>query len=67
MDGTHHSNYGAYELAKCIVQGIRVNRLPLTRFLREDVTAFDPARPDSWKEFAVPASMQISGQRPEGD
>jgi lysophospholipase L1-like esterase len=67
MDGTHHSNYGAYELAKCIVQGIRVNRLPLARFLREDVTAFDPARPDSWKEFAVPASMQISGQRPEGD
>ena len=22
-DGTHHNNYGAYELARCVVQGIK--------------------------------------------
>jgi hypothetical protein len=27
-DGTHHNNYGSYELAKCIVEQIRAQKLP---------------------------------------
>ena len=28
-DGTHHNNYGSYELAKCIVAAIKKQKLPL--------------------------------------
>jgi len=37
QDGTHHNNYGSYELAKCVVEWIRANRLPLARILDEQV------------------------------
>ena len=29
QDGTHHNNYGSYELAKCVVAGIQQAKLPL--------------------------------------
>ncbi len=52
-DHTHHSDYGSYELAKCVVEAIRRERLPLARYL-VDTAAFDPARPDAAGEFDVP-------------
>ncbi|MGH7981064.1 MAG: rhamnogalacturonan acetylesterase, partial [Limisphaerales bacterium] len=33
VDGTHHNNYGSYELAKCVVQGIEQTRLPLVKYI----------------------------------
>ena len=44
-DTTHHDDYGSYELAKCIVEGIRQAKLPLVKYL-VDMPAFDPAHPD---------------------
>jgi lysophospholipase L1-like esterase len=32
-DTTHHSDYGSYELAKLIVQGIRETKMPLAKYL----------------------------------
>lgn len=55
-DATHHNNYGAYELAKCVVQGLRDARLPLAALIADDVPPFDPARPDAPETFALPAS-----------
>jgi lysophospholipase L1-like esterase len=55
-DITHHSAYGAYELAKCIVEGIRANKLDLARYIAADYKPFDPAHPDPPAEFDVPAS-----------
>jgi lysophospholipase L1-like esterase len=46
-DATHHSAYGAHELAKCIVEGIRANKLDLARYILADYKPFDPAHPDS--------------------
>ncbi len=66
-DATHHDNYGAYELAKCIVQGIRDNQLPLAKFIADDFKTFDPAHPDPVDSFAVPASPRFTNQRPLGD
>lgn len=45
-DDTHFNSYGAYELAKCIVDGIREDRLPIAPSLRTDVKPFDPTHPD---------------------
>lgn len=45
-DATHHGAYGAYELARCVVEGIREKVPELARRLAEDMPRFDPARPD---------------------
>ena len=66
-DATHHDNYGAYELAKCVVQGIRDARLPLAQSIAPDYTAFDPAKPDAPDAFALPASPQRSNVAPRGN
>jgi lysophospholipase L1-like esterase len=59
-DATHHNNYGAYALAKCVVQGIRDAKLPLAQFLVEDVSTFDPAQPASPESFSLPPSPERS-------
>lgn len=66
VDGTHHNAYGAYELAKCIVEGIKVNVPALAQYLVEDVPAFDPAKPDPVDAFDIPASPMQSDVKPEG-
>jgi lysophospholipase L1-like esterase len=55
-DGTHHNGYGAYELAKCVVEGIRTAVPDLAKHLAADVKPFDPARPDPADAFKVPPS-----------
>ncbi|MGA2262960.1 MAG: hypothetical protein ABSH28_16210 [Acidobacteriota bacterium] len=55
-DPTHHRNYGVYELSKCVVQGIKDNRLPLADHIVDDFGTFDPADPDPFASFRVPAS-----------
>lgn len=58
-DPTHHNNYGAYELAKCVVQALRDAGSPLTAYIREDVPGFDPARPDPPGQLALPPSQAV--------
>jgi lysophospholipase L1-like esterase len=64
QDGTHHNDYGSYELAKCVAQGIRETGLPLAKFLADDFKGFDPAHPD-------PAPTNVAkiaaSQKPDGN
>jgi lysophospholipase L1-like esterase len=53
-DDTHFNGYGAYELARCIVRGIREANLPITRFLDPTIPDFNPAHPDSQSDFNLP-------------
>jgi hypothetical protein len=53
QDNTHHNNYGSYELAKCIVQGIRDNKLGIAKEIVDDFKGFDPARPDPLEAFGL--------------
>ena len=66
QDGTHHNNYGSYELAKCVVAGIQQNNLPLAKSIVEGF-AFDPAHPDSVADFQMPASPIGSSSKPLGN
>ncbi len=66
-DVTHHNNYGAYELAKCVAQGIRDTGLPLAKSIAADFTGFDPAQPDSPDHFLLPASPMRSNLAPRGN
>jgi len=46
-DGTHSTAYGGYEFAKCIVMGIKQNKLDLAKYIVDGFKDFDPAHPDS--------------------
>jgi len=68
QDGTHHNNYGSYELAKCVVDGIQQNKLGLANHLAKDWSPFDPSKPDDVKTFYMPASpMRDPAAKPEGN
>jgi lysophospholipase L1-like esterase len=66
-DDTHHNAYGGYELAKCIVEGIKANVPALAKFLVDDVPVFDPAHPDPVASFYVPASGSAVAEKPAGN
>lgn len=67
VDNTHHNNYGSYQLAQCVVQAIRDQRLRIARHITDDFPGYDPARPDDPDTFAVPPSGAFTNQRPLGD
>jgi lysophospholipase L1-like esterase len=66
QDGTHHNNYGSYELAKCVVAGIRSNKLDLAKFLADDIPPFEPRHPDFPDTVHIPASPNTTTEKPEG-
>ncbi len=65
-DGTHHSPFGAYELAKLVVEGLKADKLPIAAQVREDLPRFDPAHPDKEEDFKVPASASFATAKPFG-
>jgi lysophospholipase L1-like esterase len=66
-DNTHFSPYGAYELAACIVSSIKKQNLPLTKFIRKDIPAFDPAKPMAFEKFYWPPSAFVTAGKPDGN
>lgn len=67
-DDTHFSPYGAYELARCVVEGIRAQLPELAARLAADVGSYDPDRPGAAADFTVPASPLRDAVRiPDGD
>jgi lysophospholipase L1-like esterase len=66
-DNTHHNNYGSYELAKCIVEGIRTNKLDIARYLIKDLARFDPSRPDLFENIKIPPSPLQTDVKPAGN
>jgi len=66
VDNTHHNNYGSYELARCVVEGIRSANLDLAKFLDPTLPPFDPSKPDPVDRFRLPPSPQVSKTVPEG-
>jgi lysophospholipase L1-like esterase len=67
QDGTHHNNYGSYELAQCVVAGIQQAKLPLAKFIVDDFKGFDPAHPDPADRFQMPTSPAVSREKPLGN
>ena len=67
QDGTHHNNFGSYQIAKCVVEGIRMEKLPLAALLANDVKPFDPAHPDSAADFHYAVSPLTNLAKPDGN
>ena len=64
---THHNDYGSYQIAQCVLQGIRQNNLPIAEFIVDDFKGFDPAHPDPFVSFKIPPSSLANRQTPAGN
>lgn len=67
QDGTHHNNFGSYEIARCVVEGVRVSKLPLAAMLADDVKPFDPSKPDAVGTFRYAVSPLKDLTKPDGN
>jgi lysophospholipase L1-like esterase len=65
-DDTHFSAYGAYEMARCVTEGIRQGVPALAAFLAPSVQPFDPSHPDDPALVPIPASPWAKADKPEG-
>jgi lysophospholipase L1-like esterase len=65
-DDTHFSNYGAYELARCVVEGIKAQVPALAAHLRPGRPAHNPARPGRFADWHLPASPPKPVIKPAG-
>ncbi len=66
-DNTHFSTYGAYEIARCIVEGIKANVPDLAKSLLADIPPFNPAQPDPLANWNWPLSPMITAVKPDGN
>jgi lysophospholipase L1-like esterase len=66
-DNTHFTSYGAYELAKCVVNGIKQNIPSLAKYLKQNLPAFEPNNPDPFEKWSLPASAFIGSVKPDGN
>ena len=66
-ENTHHSDYGSYEIARCIVQRIKDLKLPVADYVVDDFKGFDPSHPDRFEDFRIPASPLVTNVTPLGN
>lgn len=66
-DNTHFNPFGAYEVAKLIVMGLKQNNSPLVQYLLPDWQDFNPAQPDDWQTFNWPQAKFFDGKKPDGN
>ena len=66
-DNTHFNPYGAYEVAKMVVMGMKQLGLPLVQYLREDWQDFDPRHPDAPEAFRWYPADKRNIAKPDGN
>lgn len=66
-ENTHHSDYGSYEIAQCVLMGIKEAKLDLASHIVDDFQGFDPAHPLPFADFKVPQSQRSTNQTPLGN
>ena len=66
-DNTHFNPYGAYEIAQCIILGIKEQKLGIAKYLVDDLPKFDPAKPDNPADWHWPESPKSSVVKPDGN
>jgi lysophospholipase L1-like esterase len=67
-DNTHFNPYGAYEIAKMVVMGMKQIGLPLVKHLQNEWTDFDPTQPDEFDRlewFLSPNRADVT--KPDGN
>jgi lysophospholipase L1-like esterase len=67
QENTHHNSYGSYEIAKCIIMGIKQAHLDLAKYIVDDFKDFDPSHPDPVEDFKLPHSPRVTNIAPLED
>lgn len=66
-DNTHFNPFGAYEVAKMVIMGMKQLNLPILQNLKNDFKDFDPKHPDNWKEFLWYPAPSADIVKPDGN
>ncbi|MES2240982.1 MAG: rhamnogalacturonan acetylesterase [Bacteroidota bacterium] len=66
-DNTHFNSFGANEVAKCVVQGIRDLKLDIAKSIRPTVPNYDPKKPASFSDWTVLMSARFEVAKPDGN
>lgn len=66
-DNTHFNSFGANEIAKCVVQGIKDLNLELAAFLKPDIPKYNPNNPDDFSNWTLPMSTRFETKKPDGN
>ncbi|MEJ7830418.1 MAG: rhamnogalacturonan acetylesterase, partial [Segetibacter sp.] len=66
-DNTHFTPFGAYEISKIILKGIRQNVPGLAKLIKPGTPDFDPAKPDNFSSFYWPYSPSTASVKPDGN
>lgn len=67
-DNTHFNPYGAYQIAKCVVEGMKATHLDgITKFIKANYQSYNPAKPDAFSAFRWSESPFIEIEKPDGN
>ncbi len=66
-DNTHFNAFGAYQISRLIVRGMKALNLPILQYLKSDYKDLDPSQPDDWKSFHWNDSPIIDIVKPDGN
>ena len=66
-DNTHFNPYGAYQISKCVIEGMKTLELDLLRHLRPDYVPYNPATPDHRDTFVWDDSRFVELTKPDGN
>ena len=66
-DNTHFNPYGAYEISKMMVEGMKSLSLPIVKYIRLDYHSFSPSNPDDWKTFHWNDAPFVDIVKPDGN
>ncbi|MBC2605014.1 rhamnogalacturonan acetylesterase [Pelagicoccus albus] len=66
-DNTHFNPYGGHQLARCIVEGLKLAAPELDSFWVEGLGEYDPGSPDSFDSVQIPASPISTATKPYGN
>lgn len=66
-DNTHFNPYGAYQIAKCVIEGMKKAGLPIVQYLRSDYEGYNPAHPDALENFKWNDCPFTEVEKPDGN
>ena len=66
QDNTHFNTYGAYQIAKMVLQGMSTAGLDVRKHI-VDFQGYDPKEPDSFQDWNWPLSVKNSTIKPDGN
>lgn len=66
-DNTHFNPYGAYQIAKCVIEGMKKAGLPVVKFLRADYQGYNPSQPDNRDSFKWNDIPFTEVEKPDGN